>query len=180
MSGDDSADEKRSAKSADGDIAATSDQQQPGRLTSQDSSDDDSDEGSDYDASASTNLSFAALVEELTSVPQGSSGATAAVQADQSQEAAVLDLDPLTARSLAALRSLIRYGKRHPRYNATLADWPNNRRAAVMVALFGGRSGELNVVLSTRSPAMRVNVGGLPCEELKIRSHCTRSLGKSR
>lgn len=73
-----------------------------------------------------------------------------------------LELGPLTPRSLAALRSLVRYGRRQRKWDTAAGnafkEWPNNRRAAVMVALFGGRTGELNVLLSTRSLDMRVNV----------------------
>lgn len=111
------------------------------------------------------------------------------------------ELGPLSARSIAALRHLARYGRRQRRSRlaetdadaegtTTTArtgeagretatnkddstttttpptldfgdgwnDWPQHRRAAVMVALFGGRTGELNVLLSTRAMEMRVNV----------------------
>ena len=72
-----------------------------------------------------------------------------------------LDLEPLSARSLLALRNLARYGRRKARRDGTghgWSEWPDTRRAAVMVALFGGKSGELNVLLSTRALNLRHNV----------------------
>jgi hypothetical protein len=72
-----------------------------------------------------------------------------------------LELDPLTSRSLLALRNLVRYGRRRTRRDGAQHgwhEWPNTRRAAVMVALFAGRSGELNVLLSTRALELRINV----------------------
>jgi hypothetical protein len=86
-------------------------------------------------------------------------------EGEEDQETAVsdaLELGPLTPRSLAALRSLVRYGRRQRKWDAAAGnafkEWPSNRRAAVMVALFGGRTGELNVLLSTRSLDLRINV----------------------
>lgn len=72
-----------------------------------------------------------------------------------------LELEPLTPRSLLALRNLVRYGRRKSRWegsNYGWHEWPRERRAAVLVALFGSRTGELNVVLSTRATHLRVNV----------------------
>ena len=82
-----------------------------------------------------------------------------------------LDLGPLSPRSLYALRNLARYGRRQNTlalegskkgaWDLYYPDWPKERRAGVMVALFGGRTGELNVVLSTRALDLRVNVSCL-------------------
>jgi hypothetical protein len=88
-----------------------------------------------------------------------------------------LDLGPLSPRSLYALRNLARYGRRqrhntlkesavsktgsNASFDVDYPDWPKQRRAGVMVALFGGRTGELNVVLSTRALDLRVNVSFL-------------------
>lgn len=85
-----------------------------------------------------------------------------------------LDLGPLSPRSLYALRNLARYGRRQrgapliasngkedAPWDRYYPDWPKERRAGVMVALFGGRTGELNVVLSTRALDLRVNVSSL-------------------
>ena len=101
------------------------------------------------------------------------------------------ELGPLSTRSLDALRRLVRYGKRRQRWDrATTAStspthpaagdlgdayplWPRQRRAAVLVALFGGRRGELNVLLSTRSLELRSNVG-LPPPSCRASTACAR------
>lgn len=88
---------------------------------------------------------------------------------------------PLSARSLTALQNLAAYGvkqremiRRANQKRDTLQPdtalwdkmdqfWPREKRAAVMVALFGGRSGELNVLLTTRSKDMRANVSAHLC-----------------
>jgi hypothetical protein len=86
---------------------------------------------------------------------------------DSSPEDEPLDLGPLSPRSLYALRNLSRYGRIQNKIAASRSkdawdsyypDWPKERRAGVMVALFGGKTGELNVVLSTRALDLRVNV----------------------
>lgn len=86
---------------------------------------------------------------------------------DSSPEDEPLDLGPLSPRSLYALRNLSRYGRIQNKIAASqqknawdsyYPDWPKERRAGVMVALFGGKTGELNVVLSTRALDLRVNV----------------------
>lgn len=106
---------------------------------------------------------------------------------DPSPDDEPLDLGPLAPRSLYALRNLARFGRRQRAVAAASAaaasakqssdknvhngshkdriawdeyypDWPQERRAGVMVALFGGKTGELNVVLSTRAMDLRVNV----------------------
>lgn len=84
-----------------------------------------------------------------------------------------LDLGPLSPRSLYALRNLARYGRRQRSvplgsknedvpWERYYPDWPKERRAGVMVALFGGKTGELNVGLSTRALDLRVNVCLVP------------------
>lgn len=84
------------------------------------------------------------------------------IYADSSSESPQpIDLEPLSSRSLLALRNLARYGRRKARKDGSeygWNEWPTSRRAAVMVALFGGRSGELNVLLSTRAMNLRTNV----------------------
>lgn len=82
-----------------------------------------------------------------------------------------VEIDPLSDESLAALRRLARYRPppdpceftRSKRLGTQLtwraADPFPEGRAAVMVALFGSRSGEqLNVLLSTRSAELRTYV----------------------
>ncbi|KAM0789219.1 hypothetical protein ACM66B_000063 [Microbotryomycetes sp. NB124-2] len=64
-------------------------------------------------------------------------------------------IDPLSDDSLAALRRLARY-KPPP------DPWPRDNRAAVLVALFGSRTGKnLNVLLSTRALTLRTFPGNV-------------------
>lgn len=72
------------------------------------------------------------------------------------------ELEPLTSRSVLALKNLLRLGhagsRRKLEHGIGWSDWPMGRRAAVMVALFAGKKGELNVLLTTRAKNLRVNV----------------------
>ncbi|KAK4057275.1 8-oxo-dGTP diphosphatase [Microbotryomycetes sp. JL221] len=64
-------------------------------------------------------------------------------------------IDPLSDDSLSALRRLARY--KPPR-----DPWPSDNRAAVLVALFGSRTGKnLNVLLSTRALTLRTFPGNV-------------------
>jgi coenzyme A diphosphatase NUDT7 len=68
------------------------------------------------------------------------------------------ELGPLTDESLEALRSLSRY---KPAANSEPCPEavPAYRRAAVLLGLFPGRNGQLYVILSQRSSAMRSHGG---------------------
>ncbi|CAD6969483.1 unnamed protein product [Tilletia controversa] len=66
------------------------------------------------------------------------------------------DLGPLTDESLAALRSLAKY---RPDPEPCPNDVPAFRRAAVLLGLFGGRHGDLYVVLSKRAAQLRSHSG---------------------
>ncbi|KAH8926721.1 hypothetical protein BT69DRAFT_1258997 [Atractiella rhizophila] len=63
-----------------------------------------------------------------------------------------LDMDPLTETSLLALNNLVEYTPREDTF-------PMERRAAVMVALFPGRHGDLYVLLNTRALTLRSHPG---------------------
>lgn len=79
------------------------------------------------------------------------------LQAGASSEHHSLDslssIEPLSSKSLSALNRLARY-------KAPPDPYPLGGRAAVMVALFGSRTGNnLNVLLSTRSETLRTFPG---------------------
>ncbi|GAA96223.1 uncharacterized protein L969DRAFT_91673 [Mixia osmundae IAM 14324] len=92
--------------------------------------------------------------ETIGSLPQDDPRRTERplTQDEEDDDDAPLDLQPLTADSLRALRRL-------SRYKAGPDKWPMRRRAAVLVALFAGRRGHLRVVLSTRAADMRAHPG---------------------
>ncbi|KAK4051402.1 8-oxo-dGTP diphosphatase [Microbotryomycetes sp. JL201] len=74
---------------------------------------------------------------------------------DDDERASSDSIDPLSDDSLAALRRLARY--RPPP-----DPWPRENRAAVLVALFGSRTGKnLNVLLSTRALTLRTFPGNV-------------------
>lgn len=68
------------------------------------------------------------------------------------------ELGPLTDKSLDALRNLSRY-KPDPGSEPCPEDVPAYRRAAVLLGLFPSRNGELYVILSQRSTALRSHGG---------------------
>ena len=72
-------------------------------------------------------------LSDLSTVPQALSDA---VTEDASANEPALQLGPLTALSLRALNRLAQYKAPRDR-------WPQVRRAAVLVALFAGRHGDL-------------------------------------
>ncbi|KAM0745936.1 hypothetical protein T439DRAFT_330292 [Meredithblackwellia eburnea MCA 4105] len=73
---------------------------------------------------------------------------------DPEEEGGQYEIDPLSDESLAALRRLARYRPHKDNY-----PFPEGR-AAVLVALFGSRSGKnLNVLLSTRAKTLRTFPG---------------------
>ena len=73
-------------------------------------------------------------LSDLSTVPQVLSGD--AITEDASANEPALQLGPLTALSLRALNRLAQYKAPRDR-------WPQVRRAAVLVALFAGRHGDL-------------------------------------
>ncbi|KAK0563910.1 8-oxo-dGTP diphosphatase [Tilletia horrida] len=81
-----------------------------------------------------------------------------------------VDLGPLTDESLAALRNLARHKPApEPCPNAV----PAFRRAAVLLALFGGRHGDLYVVLSKRAAQLRSHSGdtAIPGGRFEAKDH---------
>ncbi|KAE8267422.1 hypothetical protein A4X09_0g4921 [Tilletia walkeri] len=80
------------------------------------------------------------------------------------------DLGPLTDESLAALRSLAKY---KPEPEPCPDSIPAFRRAAVLLGLFGGRHGDLYVVLSKRAAQLRSHSGdtAIPGGRFEAKDH---------
>lgn len=107
-------------------------------------------------------LHKARLTSDVALMPQASSGPT-------DSESLLLDLQRqslLSSDSLGALRRLSGYQR-------PAETFPLVRRAAVLVALFGGRSGDLHCLLSTRAANMRTYVSS-PARTRLVAHLCTR------